>query len=138
MGSFVGADKMRAVRDIYTIPIWLLLGLSGIALLLSFIFILRAMWPRHHARDPMLQNTEKLWFFGDVASLSRDVHRSTMDGCTEQDLEATMVAAIYNLSKNVWIKHNAINWAMAHTIAALIFLFGLGLAYAIAVVNMPL
>ena len=28
---FVGADKMRAVQGVYSVPIWLLLGLSGVA-----------------------------------------------------------------------------------------------------------
>lgn len=135
---FVGADKMRAVRDVYSIPIWLLLGLSGTALVASYLFILRAMWPRHHARDLTLKSSEKLWFFGDVASMSKEEHRNTMDNWTEHDVEATMVAQNYILSRNVWVKHEALNWAIALTIVALVLLFGLGLAYGIAVANSPL
>lgn len=135
---FVGADKMRAVRDVYSMPIWLLLGLSGIVLVASYLFVLRAMWPRHHARDFTLKITERLWFFGDIAAMSKEEHRSAMANWTEQDLENTMVAQNYILSRNVWIKHEALNWATALTIIALMLLFALGLAYGIAVGNSPL
>jgi hypothetical protein len=37
---FVGADKIRAVRDVYSTPVWLLLGLSGAALVGSYLYIL--------------------------------------------------------------------------------------------------
>ena len=132
---FVGADKMRTVREVYTTPIWLLLAVSGVALVLSYLFILRAMWPRHHTRDATLQNTEKLWFFGDVISLTKADYKRTMDSWSETDMEATMVAQNYILSRNVWTKHEALNRAMALTITALVLLFALGLAYGIAVAN---
>jgi hypothetical protein len=57
---------------------------------------------------------------------------------TEQDLEATMITQNHILSNNVWIKHEALNWAIAFTIVALILLFGFGVAYGIAVANTPL
>lgn len=135
---FVGADKIQAVRKAYPIPLWLLLGLSGIALIASFLFILRAMWPRHHSRNLTLEPVEKLWFFGDIAGMSRNEHRSAMANWTAQDLEKTMEAQNYILSKNVWDKHQALNWAIAFTIIALVLLFALGLAYGIAVENSPL
>jgi hypothetical protein len=52
---FIGADNVRTVRFFYTWPIWILLALSGLALVGSFLCILRAMWPRHHAIDNSLQ-----------------------------------------------------------------------------------
>src|SRR5262249_43628090 len=73
--AFVGADKIRATRDAYTIPVWLLLGLSAAALVASFLCILRATWSRHHVRAAAPGSAEKLWFFGDVASMSKDEHR---------------------------------------------------------------
>ena len=47
---FIGADKVRAVRPLYTLPIWLLLALSGIALLGSYLFILLATSRRSRRR----------------------------------------------------------------------------------------
>jgi hypothetical protein len=134
---FVGADEMRATRALYSISIWLLLGLSGAALVASYLFVLRAMWPRHHARDLSLQTREKLWFFGDIAAMSREEHQAALAAWTEQDLENTMAAQNYILSKNVWAKHESLNRAIALTIIALMLLFALGLAYGIAVVNSP-
>jgi hypothetical protein len=135
---FVGADKMRAVRDIYSAPIWLLLGLSGVALVASYLFVLRAMWPRHHARDLRLELMERLWFFGDIAAMSREEHRAAIAIWTEQDLEKTMVAQNHILSRNVWVKHEALNWAVALTIIALVLILALGLAYGISVANSTL
>lgn len=135
---FVGADKMQTARDVYTITIWLLLCLSGVALVTSYLFVLRAMWPRHHVRDLSLQVIEKLWFFGDIAEMSKEEHRAAIANWTEHDLEKTMVAQNYILSRNVWVKHEALNWAIALTIIALVLLFALGMAYGIAVANSPL
>lgn len=133
---FIGADKVRAVRPLYTLPIWLLLALSGLALLASYFFILRAMWPRHHSRDGALKASERLWFFGDVASITREEYRAAaMDW--EHNLEATMIAQNHILSRNVWTKHQALNWAITFTIVALMLVFGLGVAYGIAVANVP-
>jgi hypothetical protein len=56
---FIGADKIRAVRPLYTMPIWLLLALPGVALVGCYRFILRAMWPRHHSRDATLKASER-------------------------------------------------------------------------------
>ena len=46
---FVGADKMRAVQGVYSVPIWLLLGLSGVALVASTGFFSS----RKDTRTPM-------------------------------------------------------------------------------------
>ena len=134
---FIGADKVTAVRPLYTMPIWLLLTLSGIALIGSYLFVLRAMWPRHHSRNTSLKATERIWFFGDIASMTTEEHRTVMAGWTEQDTEVTMTAQNYVLSENVWIKHEALNWAIALTIAALMLLFFLGITYGITVANAP-
>ena len=135
---FIGADKVKAVRPLYTVPVWVLLALSGIALLGSYFFILRAMWPRHHSRDAALKASERIWFFGDVASMTRQEYRAAIVDWTDKDLEATLIVQNHILSNNVWIKHEALNWAIAFTIAALMLLFGLGVAYGIAVANTPL
>ncbi len=135
---FIGADKVREVQPLYTLPIWLLLALSGIALLGSYLFILRAMWPRHHVRDTALKPSEKTWFFGDIASLTKEDYREALAQWTEQEAEATMMAQNHILSNNVWIKHEALNYAIAFTIVALVLLFGLGVAYGVAVATAPL
>ena len=135
---FVGVEKMRAVREVYSTSVWLLLAVSGLVLVASYLFVLRAMWPRHHARDLASNPIEKLWFFGDIAAMSKEEHRSAIANWTEQDLEKTMVAQNYILSRNVWVKHEALNWAIALTIVALVLLFALGLAYGFAVANSPL
>lgn len=54
---------------------------------------------------------------------------------TEQDLERTMIFQNHILSGNVWIKHDALNWAIAFTIVALMLLYALGMAYGIVVAN---
>jgi len=135
---FIGADKVRAVRPLYNMPIWILLALSGIALVGSYLFVLRAMWPRHHARGTSLDVSERIWFFGDIASMTGKEHRKAMADWDKHDLEATMTAQNYILSRNVWIKHEALNWAIALTIVALVLLFALGIAYGVAVANTPL
>lgn len=134
---FVGAEKVKAVRSVYTIPIWVLLVLSGIALIGSYLLILRAMWPRHRSRNISLKDSQRLWFFGDVALMPMERHREIMAGWSEPDLEATMIAQNYVLSKNVWIKHEALNWAIALSIGALVLLFALGVTYGFAVANAP-
>jgi hypothetical protein len=134
---FIGAEKVGAVRRVYTAPIWLLLTLSGIALLGSYIFTLRAIWPRHHARDATLKRSERLWFFGDVASMTRKSYQAAMAHWTERDLEGTMIVQNHLFSTNVWVKHENLNRAIVCTIVALMFLFGLGVAYGIAVASTP-
>lgn len=135
---FIGADKVRSVRPLYTMPIWVMLSLSGIALVGSYLFVLRAMWPRHHARDASLKTSQRIWFFGDIASMTRQDYGAAVAEWSEQTLEETLIAQNHILSRNVWTKHEALNWAIAFTIVALILLFGLGLAYGIAVANTPL
>jgi hypothetical protein len=48
-----------------------------------------------------------------------------------------MIVQNHILSRNVWIKYNALNWAIAFTILALMLLFALGMAYGIVVANAP-
>jgi hypothetical protein len=135
---FIGADRVRAILSLYTMPIWILLTLSGIALVASYLFILRAIWPRHHTMDTSLKLSERIWFFGDIASMTTEEHRQVMADWTEQNVEATLQAQIHILSRNVWIKHEALNWAISLTILALLLLFGLGVAYGIALTHNPL
>jgi hypothetical protein len=135
---FIAADQIMLVRFLYTWPIWPLLALSGIAVVGSYFYILRAIWPRHHARDGSLKTNEQIWFFGDIAAMSREEHKKALEDWTERDLEATLIAQNHILSKNVWIKHEALNWAITLTIIALVLLFSLGMCYGISVANTPL
>ena len=135
---FIGADRVRAVHALYTLPIWVLLSACGIAMVGSYLLVLRAMWPRHHALDRSLKATERIWFFGDIASMTREEHKAALITWTEQDLEETLISQNHILSKNVWAKHEALNWAIALTIVALVLLLALGIAYGIAVANLPL
>lgn len=132
---FIGADRITSAGALYTWPIWLLLGLSGTALASSYGFILRAMWPRHRSHDGSVSSSERMWFFGDVAAMTREEYRATMTAWSEEDLEKTMIVQNHILARNVWIKHESLNWAIAFTIVALILLLLLGGAYGIALEN---
>lgn len=134
---FVGADHLQAVRSSYSTALWLTLGACGAALLGSYLYVLRAMWPRHHAGEASMTPDERLWFFGDIAGMSRETHREAMAGWSEARLETTLVAQNHTLSRNVWIKHEALNIAIALSILAYILLFALGFLYAITVVGGP-
>jgi hypothetical protein len=132
---FVGADKVAAVRSLYAMPVWLLLAGSGIALLASYLFILRALWPRHHAHGEATTPSERIWFFGDIAAMTKRDFGAAMGEWTEAQLETAMVAQNHILSRNVWVKHEALNRAIVCTILALVLFFGLGVAYGIAVAD---
>ena len=68
--------------------------------------------------------------------MSQDEHKKLMGQWSEENLEATMSAQNFILSKNVSIKFDSLNRAISLTIVSLILLFGLGIAYAIAVANL--
>jgi hypothetical protein len=123
---------------VYSTPVWLLLGLSGAALVGSYLYILWAMWPRHHVRTLTASAAENLWFFGDIAAMSKDEHRNAMSKWAEPDVVAMLVSQNYILSKNVWVKHEALNRAILLTIAALVLLLALGLVYGVAMARGPL
>jgi hypothetical protein len=129
---FVGADKAASVQ-FYDLPIWILLALIGIALIGSFLFVIRAMWPRHHSRDTALKLSERIWFFGDIASITREEYTKAMEGWTEKELETAIIIQNHILATNVWDKYESLNRATALSIVALVLLFGLAVAYAVAV-----
>lgn len=112
----------------------LLLLLLGLALLLSFGFILHAVWARHTARDDALPDTARLWFFGDVARLPPDRHRQALESLTEEalpgQLEAMLASQSRILSAHVWRKHQALNLAIVFTVLSVGLLFALGIAHA--------
>lgn len=132
---FIGADEVRSVRLLYTSPTWILVVLAGLALIGSYLFVLRAMWPRHRSRDMSLPKSERLWFFGDLASMRRHEYEAAVASWTEENLERTMVAQNHILSRNVWTKHQALNWGSAFSIVALILLLALGIAYGTVVAS---
>jgi len=135
---FIGADKIQYVQKLYTTWVWLLLIGSAIALVISYLFILRAIWPRHHFRDASLNIKERLWFFGDIASISREEFNAAFEDWAEADIEATMINQSYILSLSVWIKHEALNKAITFMILALLLFFALGIVYGISVASIPL
>ncbi|MFZ5635904.1 MAG: Pycsar system effector family protein [Pseudomonadota bacterium] len=135
---FVGADKVGAVRSLYAFPVWGLLAGSGVALLASYVFILRALWPRHHAHGEPTAPSERIWFFGDVAAMTKQDFGAAIGEWTEARLETAMIAQNHILSRNVWVKHEALNRAIVCTIVALVLFFCLGVAYGVAVAHTPL
>jgi len=108
-----------------------LLALSAVCVVGSYLFMLKAVWARHHGREPPLMDKEKLWFFGHVASLPRETYKRLLDPFVEADIEATMLAQNHILARNVTTKFNALNWAISLTIAAIIAFFLMGLVYAL-------
>lgn len=136
---FVGVDKVSHVKNIYSVAIWILLSMCGLSLVGSYLFILRAVWARHHREaEKNLTDKEKLWFFGHLASMSRDQHKTLLNQFSEEHLEATMSAQNFILSHNVNTKYNSLNFAISLTIISVILLFALGIAYAIAVAQSSL
>jgi hypothetical protein len=135
---FVGVDKVARVKAVYGVSIWCLLALCGLSLVGSYLLILKAVWARHRGEVIQLEDTEKLWFFGHVAGMSRDEHKELLTQWSEEKLEATMSAQIYILSRNVNLKYDSLNMAISLTIVSLILLFFLGIAYAIAAANATL
>jgi len=112
----------------------LLLWALGISLLLSFACVLRAVWARHHVLDRSRPNVERLWFFGDIAEMSREKHAEAIMGLTDDELskhfELMLISQSHIFSTNVWHKHQALNWAIVFTILAVGMLFAVGVAYA--------
>ena len=132
---FVGAEKIATVRRVYTVSLWVLLLLSGLALIGSYLFILRAVWARHGGEVLKLKDHERLWFFGDIAAMSREEHQKLLDDWSEEHLEASLSAQNYILSRNVKTKYDSLNLATSLTIVALVLLFILGVTYGLTVSN---
>lgn len=132
---FVGADKFKNVHVTYGQGIKVLLVLTSACVVASYLFMLKAVWARHHGREPRLTDKEKLWFFGHVAAMPRETYKSGLDPFDERDVVATMLAQNHILSRNVATKFDALNWAISLTIAAIVSFFVLGMVYASAVVG---
>ena len=131
---FVSSDKAQVAGKILSSRVGPLLLVLGLSLLLSFMCILRAVWARHGILDRSLPDVRRLWFFGDVAEMSRQRYADAVGELTEQSLpshlEAMLVSQSYIFSKNVLRKHQALNWAIVFTIMAVALLFVLGVVYA--------
>jgi len=131
---FVSSGKSQAAGRLSGCWVSTTLLALGISLLLSFICILRAVWARHSKIDKTLPNVRKLWFFGDVASMSKPHHAQAVGELTDETfsshLEAMLVSQSYIFSTNVWYKHQALNWAIVFTIAAVGLLFVFCVSYA--------
>jgi Family of unknown function (DUF5706) len=132
---FVGAGEIRAAKDVYTPLIGGLLALAGLALVASYLQVLRAVRSRHDPGRIATEPVERLWFFGDIAAMSREQHREAMAGWDERSLERSLLSQIHILSRNVAIKHTALNRAVACTVIALLSLLALGIAYGVAVAS---
>jgi hypothetical protein len=132
---FVGAGEIRAVQGFYTPLIGALLALSGLALVASYLQVLRAVRSRHDVGDIATGPAERLWFFGDIAAMSREQHREAMAAWDEHTLERSLLSQIHILSRNVVAKHAALNRAVTFTVIALLLLLALGIAYGVAVAS---
>jgi Family of unknown function (DUF5706) len=134
---FVGADEIRAVRGLYTPLIAGLLALAGLALIASYLQLLRVVRSRHDVGDDVgdmaTEPTDRLWFFGDIAGMSREQHREAMAAWDERTLERSLLSQVHILSRNVVAKHTALNRAVTCTVIALLLVLALGIAYGVAV-----
>jgi hypothetical protein len=132
---FVSSGNPQAVGQLRAVTVLLLV--LGVSLLFSFICILRAVWARHNKLDSSLPEVRRLWFFGDVASMSDQQHAHAVGELTEESLpshlEAMLVSQSHIFSTNVWRKHQALNWAIVFTILSVVLLLALGVAHAITI-----
>lgn len=136
---FVSSDNAQAAGQLLAGRVGALLLVLGISLLLSFMCILRAVWARHQTLDRSLPDIRRLWFFGDVAGMSREHHAQAIGELTEESLplhlEAMLASQSHIFATNVWRKHQALNWAIVFTVVAIGLLFILGVAYASVIVS---
>lgn len=120
--AFAG-DGLRAFHPEHGDVVWLLLALAGLVLVASLLFVLRALWPRHHAHEDPLPRHERIWFFGDLAAMSQGEHAAAMAAWSDASVERALVAQNHILSVNVWRKNEALNIAIAACIAGLLLFF---------------
>lgn len=132
---FVGAEKFETLHLRYSQGITTLLILTSVCVLGSYLFMLKAVWARHHGRESPLTDNEKLWFFGHVAAMPRETYKRLLDPFFEANAVATMLAQNHILSRNVATKFDALNWAISLAIAAIVLFFILGMVYASAVIG---
>jgi hypothetical protein len=129
----INAPKGQGYSPVLEGPVGLLLVALSVSLLLSFAFILRAVWARHHTLNQSAPEIERLWFFGDIASMQRERHAQLVASLAEatlpSHLEAMLVSSSHILSTNVWRKHQALNWAIVFTIVAVGLLLFFGIAH---------
>jgi hypothetical protein len=134
---FVGADEARAPRGAFAPLVGALLVLAGGALAASCLLVLQAVRSRHGVRDAEAPPAERIWFFGDIAEMSRAQHREIMAAWNEAGFGQSLISQIHVLSRNVTAKYVAVNLATAFSVAALLRLFALGLIYGWAVATGP-
>jgi hypothetical protein len=127
--------RSTAQRCARAIPgcIKVLLVITAVCVVGSYLFMLKAVWARHHDHGPPLPDKEKLWFFGHVGSMTRENYGRLLNPFVEADIEATMLAQNHILSRNVATKYDALNYAITLTIVAIILFFVLGIVYAATV-----
>lgn len=126
---FLAPEKLTQAKAVYTAPVCILLILSSVALIGSCVFILRAVWARHRGWSATLKPTERLWFFGDIAAMTREEHEKLVRDWSEEQMEATMTVQNHILAGNARKKFDALNVAISLTVASLMLLFALGFAY---------
>lgn len=132
---FVNPERFNGLTVEYGKAIQVLLMLVAICVVLSYLFMLKAVWARHHGSEPVLEDKEKLWFFGHVAAMPRETYKRLLEPFSEADIEATMLASNHILSRNVITKFDALNRAISLTIAAIILFFIMGVVYAQALIG---
>jgi Family of unknown function (DUF5706) len=129
---FAGKSQLHELGSVYSTAIFALLGLTGTCLVASYLFMLKAVWARHHGGDAELSTREKLWFFAHVGAIPLATYKQLLDPFNQADIEATMFAQNHILSRNVATKFDAWNTATSLTIAAVVLFFLLGIVYAAA------
>lgn len=99
-----------------------LLVMLGISVLASLLAVLRVLWARHYVVDTTLPEDMRVWFFGDIAGLSREAYARSIAAIPEDALdarvEAMLTSQVHILATSVMRKHRALNWAIGFTMAA--------------------
>lgn len=134
---FVAGDKrMQVLAPAPRGWVVLLLSSLAVCVLCALISVLRVLWARHSTVDTALPDVRRLWFFGDVAGMSRDDYTralTTVEGAAfDADVEAMLVSQNHLLATTVLRKHRALNWANGFTMVALACLFLLGVFVALS------
>jgi hypothetical protein len=132
---FVGVNRPNE-RLIYSSALYVLLALTGGCVVSSYLFMLKAVWARHHGGALDLSDREKVWFFGHVGAVQLGNYKKLLDPFNVNDIEATMIAENHILARNVTTKFDALNYATSLTTAAVVLFFIVGIVYATTTVKL--
>ena len=105
-----------------------LLALCSLALIASFLFFFRSIWAKHNKGPEQLDTNEKLWFFGHVASMSKDSFFEALKEWSEEDAISSLQSQIHIVSGNLRSRFTNVNISFTCTGIALVSLFFIGIA----------